>query len=33
MGLESDAQVRDMPKSDEDYKDDGECDKDLLMDG
>jgi hypothetical protein len=33
MGLESDAQVKGMPKRDEDYKDIGECDKDLLMDG
>jgi hypothetical protein len=33
MELESDAQVRGMSKCDEDYKDDGECDKDLLMDG
>jgi hypothetical protein len=32
MGLESDAKVRGMPKRDEDDEDDGECDKDLLMD-
>jgi hypothetical protein len=33
MGLESDAKVRGMPKRNEDDKDDGEFDKDLLMDG
>jgi hypothetical protein len=33
MGLESDVQVRGMPKHDEDYEDDGDSDKDLLMDG
>ncbi len=33
MGLESDVKVRGMPKQDEDDKDDGEFDKDLLMDG
>jgi hypothetical protein len=33
MGLESDAKVQGMPKRDEDDKDDGEFDKDLLMDG
>ncbi len=33
MGLESDARVRGMPKRNEDYEDDGECDKELLMDG
>ena len=32
MGLKSDAKVRGMPKRDEDDEDDGECDKDLLMD-
>ncbi len=33
MGMESDAKVRGMPKRDEDNEDDGEFDKDLLMDG
>jgi hypothetical protein len=31
MGLESDAQVKGIPKRGEDYDDDGECDKDLLQ--